>query len=243
MNNNHDISALLYKPSSGISALQNITFSARGRRILNYRTRDPSLGMRAHYIAANRAAPLWNYDQQCHDSLETELIDLPRFCAISNCVHQIQGTNIVYEVKRSESSCTSRYMNCPLYVCLFEPLAGWCLYEVLVWLWTCCPSRASMSSLFCCFASSVIFSRLPSRVVQSNFYFKTISHCNRGPYQCQMQQPTPPPTHSAGTRGNPCSDDDIILPDISSRADLPARPKREQIVRSLATCSPGCVNI
>ena len=77
----------------------------------------------AQYIVANRAAPLWNYDRQCHDSLETELVDLPRFCAISNRVHQIQGKNIVYEVKRSESSCTSRYMNCPHYVCLFEPLA------------------------------------------------------------------------------------------------------------------------
>ena len=77
----------------------------------------------AQYIVANRAAPLWNYDRQCHDSLETELVDLPRFCAISNRVHQIQGKNIVYEVKRSESSCTSHYMNCPHYVCLFEPLA------------------------------------------------------------------------------------------------------------------------
>ena len=77
----------------------------------------------AQYIAANRAAPLWNYDRQCHDSLETELVDLPRFCTISKRVQQIQGKNIVYEVKRSESSCTSRYMNCPHYVCLFEPLA------------------------------------------------------------------------------------------------------------------------
>ena len=68
----------------------------------------------AQYIVANRAAPLWNYDRQCHDSLETRLVDLPRFCVISNRVHQIQGKNIVYEVKRSESSCTSRYMNCPL---------------------------------------------------------------------------------------------------------------------------------
>ena len=77
----------------------------------------------AQYIAANRAAPLWNYDRQCHDSLETELVDLPRFCAISKRVQQIQGKNTVYEVKRSESSCTSRYMNCPHYVCMFEPLA------------------------------------------------------------------------------------------------------------------------
>ena len=53
-NNNHDISALSYNPSSGISALQNITFSARTRRILNYRTRDLSLGMRAHYIPLPR---------------------------------------------------------------------------------------------------------------------------------------------------------------------------------------------
>ena len=70
----------------------------------------------AQYLDANRAAPL------CHNSLETELVDLPRFCAISKRVQQIQGKNIVYEVKRSECSCTSRYMNCPHYVCLFEPL-------------------------------------------------------------------------------------------------------------------------
>ena len=76
-----------------------------------------------HYIDANRAAPLWNYDPQCHDSLETELVDLPRFCAILKHVQQIQGKNIVYEVKRREPSCTSRYMNCPRYVCLLEPLA------------------------------------------------------------------------------------------------------------------------
>ena len=77
----------------------------------------------AQYIAATRAAPLWNYDRQCHDSLETELVDLPRICAIPKRVQQIQGKNIVYEVKQIESSCTSRYMNRPHYVYLFQPLA------------------------------------------------------------------------------------------------------------------------
>ena len=81
-----------------------------------YLVYEYDMSREAQYIVANRAAPLWNYDRQCHDSLETELVDLPRFCAISNRVHQIQGKNIVYEVKRSESSCTSRYMNCPHYV-------------------------------------------------------------------------------------------------------------------------------
>ena len=57
----------------------------------------------AQYIAANRAVPSLNYDRQCHHSLETELVDLPRFCAISKRVQQIQGKNIFYEVKRSES--------------------------------------------------------------------------------------------------------------------------------------------
>ena len=97
------------------------------------------------YIDTNRAAPLWNYDRLCHDSLETELVDLPRFRAICKRVQQIQGKNLVYEVKRSESSCTLRYMNCPHYVCLFGPLAEdgaytqfWCSFGLAVRLWHQC---------------------------------------------------------------------------------------------------------
>ena len=188
----------------------------------------------AQYIVANRAAPLWNYDRQCHDSLETELVDLPRFGAISNRVHQIQGKNIVYEVKRSESSCTSRYMNCPHDVCLFEPLAEdgaytkfWCSCGLAVRVGH--PCRHYFEVLH--HRSSSVRFHLglfnPIFILQQ---FQTATQVLVSA-KCSSQRlslPTvqvPVAIHA--------TDDDIILTDISSWADLPARTKREQIVRSL----------
>ena len=188
----------------------------------------------AQYIDANRAAPFWHYDRQCHDSLETELVDLPRFCAISKRVQQIRGKNIVYEVRRSESSCTSRYMNCPHYVCLFEPLAEdgayartWCSCGLAVRVGH--PCRHYFAALHHR-SSSVSFHLGLLNPICIFKQFQTATEVLISA-KCSSQR-LPLPTVQVPVAIH-ATDDEIMLTDISSWADLPAKTKREQIVRSL----------
>ena len=192
----------------------------------------------AQYIDANRAAPFWNYDRQCHDSLQTELVDLSRFCAISKRVQQIQGKNIVYEVKRSESRCTSRYMNCPHYVCLFEPLAEdgaytqfWCGCGLAVRVRHPCRHyfavlhhRSSSVGFYLGLFNQIFVLKQFQTAAEVLISAKCSAKCSS---QC-LPLPTvqvPVAIHA--------KDDEIMLTDISSWADLPGKTKREQIVRSL----------
>ena len=186
------------------------------------------------YIVANRAAPLWNYDRQCHDSLETELVDLPRFCAISNRVHQIQGKNIVYEVKRSESSCTSPYMNSA------EDGAYtkfWCSCGLAVRVGH--PCRHYFAVLHHR-SSSVGFHLGLFNPIFILKQFQTATQVLVSAKYSSQRLPLPTVQVPVAIHA---TDDDIILTDISSWADLPARTKREQIVRSLGNLQSGRVNI
>ena len=100
-----------------------------------------------------------------------------------------------------------------------------------------------MSSLFCCFASSVIFSRLPSWVVQSNFFLKQFQTATQVlvSAKCSSQR-LPLPTVQVSVAIH-ATDDDIILTDISSWGDLPPERNASRLSAPLGTCSPGGVNI
>ena len=51
------------------------------------------------------------------------MVDLPRFCAISNRASLMQRRKVVFEVKRRDLSLTTNYMHCAHFVCLFDLLA------------------------------------------------------------------------------------------------------------------------
>ena len=188
----------------------------------------------AEYIAANKAAPVWNYARQCHYSLETELVDLPRFCAISKRVQQSQGKNIVYEVKRSESSRTSRYMNSPHYVCLFEALVEDGAYTQF---WCSCGLAVRVGHS-CCHCFAVLHHRSSSVGFHLGLFnpifilkqFQTATEVLISA-KCSSQR-LPLPTVQVPVAIH-ATDDEIMLTDISSWADLLAKTKHDQIVRSL----------
>ena len=77
----------------------------------------------ANYINASTVAPLWKYDQWCYQEGDADLVRLKRFCAISKHVTLMQGREVVFEVKRSDCTLTSNYMNCAHFVCLLNLLA------------------------------------------------------------------------------------------------------------------------
>ena len=151
-----------------------------------------------------------------------------------NVCNKSKAKNIIYEVKRSESTCTSRYMNCPHYVCLFEQLAEDGAYTQF---WYSCglavrvghPCRHYFAVLHPP-SSSVGFHL---GLFNPIFILKQFQTAAEVPITAKCSsQCIPLPTvqvpvaiHATG--------DEIMLTDISSWADLPAKTKREQIVRSL----------
>ena len=162
------------------------------------------------------------------------MVDLPRLCAISERVQQIKGKSIVYEVKGSESSCTSRYMNCPHYVCLLEPLAEDGAYTQF---WCSCGLAVRVGHP-CRHHFAVLHHRSSSvgfhlGLFNPIFILKQFQTATEVPIsaKCSSQR-LPLPTVKVPVAIH-ATDDEIILTDISSWADLPAKTKREQIVRSL----------
>ena len=166
--------------------------------------------------------------------IESELLDLPRFFAISKRVQQIQGKSIVYEVKQSESSCISRYMNCPHYVCLLEPLAEDGAYTQV---WCSCGPAVQVGH-----PCRHYFAVLHHRSSPVGFHLGLfnpiliLKHLQTATEvlfsaKCSSQR-LPLPTVQVPVAIH-ATDDEIMLTDISSWADLPAKTKREQIVRSL----------
>ena len=139
-----------------------------------------------------------------------------------NRVHQIQGKNIVYEVKRSESSCTSRYTNCPHYVCLFEPLAEDGAYTKF---WCSCGLAVRVGHP-CRHYSAVLHHRSSSvgfhlGLFNPIFILKQLQTATQVliSAKCSSQR-LPLPTVQVPVAIH-ATDDDIILTDISSWAAVP----------------------
>ena len=125
-------------------------------------------------------------------------------------------------------------MNCPHYVCLFEPLAEdgaytlfWCSCGLAVRVGHPCPHYFAVLH----YRSSSVGFHLG--LFNPIFIFKQFQTATEIliTAKCSNQRLLLPTVQVAVAIH--ATDDEIMLTDISSWADLPAKTKREQIVRSL----------